>query len=39
MPVVYHSTQMSVACGKDATLSGLDGQLIRAKELEQIATK
>ena len=39
MPVVYYSTLMSVAyggSGKDATL---DGQVIKAKQLEEIASK
>lgn len=34
MPVVYYSTLMSVAYGKNIKESGLDGQIIRAKQLE-----
>ena len=37
MPVVYYSTLMSVAYGKSAKEAGLDGQVIRAKKLEDIA--
>jgi hypothetical protein len=36
MPVVYYSTLMSVACGKEVAL---DGQIIKAKQLEEIASK
>ncbi len=39
MPVVYYSTLMSVAYGKSAKEAGLDGQVIRAKKLEEIAGK
>ena len=39
MPVVYYSTLMSVAYGKNAKQAGLDGQIIRAKQLEDIASK
>jgi heterodisulfide reductase subunit B len=39
MPVVYYSTLMSVAYGKSAKEAGLDGQIIRAKQLEDIASK
>jgi heterodisulfide reductase subunit B2 len=39
MPVVYYSTLMSVAYGKSAKEAGLDGQIIRAKQLEDIANK
>ncbi|HED16932.1 MAG TPA: heterodisulfide reductase [Gammaproteobacteria bacterium] len=39
MPVVYYSTLMSVAYGKDAKQAGLDGQIIKAKQLEEIAGK
>jgi heterodisulfide reductase subunit B len=39
MPVVYYSTLMSVAYGKSAKEAGLDGQIIRAKKLEEIAGK
>ncbi len=37
MPVVYYSQLMSVAYGGSAKEAGLDGQIIRAKKLEQIA--
>ncbi len=37
MPVVYYSTLMSVAYGKDRKQSGLDGQIITPKQLEEIA--
>ncbi len=37
MPVVYYSTLMAVAYGKSAKEAGLDGQMIRAKALEDIA--
>ncbi len=39
MPVVYYSTLMSVAYGKSLKEAGLDGQVIRAKQLEEIAKK
>ena len=39
MPVVYYSTLMSVAYGRSAKEAGLDGQVIRAKQLETIAGK
>ncbi len=39
MPVVYYSTLMSVAYGKDAKQAGLNGQIIKAKQLEEIAGK
>jgi len=39
MPVTYYSTLMSVAYGKGIKESGLDGQVIRAKKLEEIAGK
>ena len=39
MPVVYYSTLMSVAYGKNIKESGLDGQIIKAKQLEEIASK
>jgi heterodisulfide reductase subunit B len=39
MPVVYYSTLMSVAYGKTAKQAGLDGHVIRAKQLEEIAGK
>ena len=37
MPVVYYSTLMSVAYGKDRKQAGLDGQIITPKQLEDIA--
>lgn len=39
MPVVYYSTLMTVAYGKNAKQAGLDGQVIAAKRLEEIAEK
>ncbi|GMQ77171.1 MAG: CoB--CoM heterodisulfide reductase iron-sulfur subunit B family protein [Gammaproteobacteria bacterium] len=39
MPVTYYSTLMSVAYGKTAKQSGLDGHVVRAKQLEKIANK
>ncbi len=39
MPVVYYSTLMSVAYGKSAKEAGLDGHVIRAKKLEEIAER
>jgi len=39
MPVVYYSQLISVAYGKSAKDSALDGQIIRAKKLEDIAGK
>ena len=39
MPVVYYSTLMTVAYGGSAKQAGLDGQVIRAKQLEAIANK
>jgi heterodisulfide reductase subunit B len=39
MPVVYYSTLMAVAYGKNGKEAGLDGQVIRAKQLEDIAGK
>jgi heterodisulfide reductase subunit B len=39
MPVSYYSTLMSVAYGKTAKQSGLDGHIVRAKQLEKIASK
>ena len=39
MPVVYYSTLMSVAYGKTGKEAGLDGQVIKAKQLEEIASK
>ncbi len=37
MPVVYYSTLMSVAYGKSAKEAGLDGQVIKARKLEEKA--
>lgn len=39
IPSVYYSTLMSVAYGKTAKEAALDGQIIRAKKLEEIAAK
>ncbi|OOZ41955.1 heterodisulfide reductase [Solemya pervernicosa gill symbiont] len=39
IPVVYYSTLMSVAFGRNAKDAALDGQMIRAKQLEDIANK
>jgi heterodisulfide reductase subunit B len=39
MPVVYYSTLMSVAFGRSAKEAALDGQVIPAKRLEQLAGK
>lgn len=39
MPVVYYSTLMSVAYGGNAKEAGLDGQVIKARQLEEIASK
>lgn len=39
MPVVYYSQLMDVAYGRNAKDAGLDGQVIRAKQLEEIANK
>ena len=39
MPVVYYSTLMSVAYGKNAKETGLDGQIIKAAKLEELAKK
>jgi hypothetical protein len=39
MPVVYYSQLMSVAYCRSAKEAGLDGQVIRAKKLEEIANK
>lgn len=39
MPSVYYSTLMSVAFGKSAKDAALDGQIIRAKKLEDLAGK
>lgn len=37
MPVVYYSSLMAVAYGKNVKEAGLDGQIIRAKQLEDKA--
>ena len=39
MPVTYYSTLMSVAYGKGSKQAGLGGQIIRSKQLEEIAEK
>jgi heterodisulfide reductase subunit B len=39
IPVTYYSTLMAVAYGKSAKEAALDGQIIRAKALEDIASK
>jgi len=39
IPVVYYSTLMSVAYGASAKDSALNGQIIKAKQLEEIANK
>jgi heterodisulfide reductase subunit B len=39
MPVVYYSLLISVAYGRNAKDSALDGQIIKAKKLEEIAAK
>ena len=39
MPVVYYRQLISVAYGRSAEDSALDGQLIRARKLEEIAAK
>lgn len=39
MPVVYYSQLMGVAYGKNAKQVGLDGQVIRARKLEERAEK
>ena len=39
IPVVYYSTLMSVAFGRNAKDAALDGQMIKAKQLEAIAAK
>ena len=39
MPVVYYSQLLAVAYGKNAKEAGLDGQVIPAKQLEEIASK
>lgn len=39
MPVVCYSQLMSVAYGKSGSEAGLNGQIIKAKKLEDIAGK
>ncbi len=39
IPVAYYSTLMSVAYGRSGKDAGLDGQVIRARQLEEIAAK
>ena len=39
LPVVYYSQLMTVAYGGTARQAGLDGQLIKAEKLEQVASK
>ena len=39
MPVVYYSQLMTVAYGGTAKEAGLNGQVIRAKKLEEIAAR
>jgi len=39
MPVVYYSTLMSVAFGRSAKDAALNGQVIPAKQLEELAAK
>jgi heterodisulfide reductase subunit B len=39
MPVVYYSQLMSVAYGKGAAEAGLNGQIIKAKKLDDLAGK
>jgi heterodisulfide reductase subunit B len=39
MPSVYYSTLMSVAYGRSAKDAALNGQIIKAKQLEEIAAK
>lgn len=39
LPVVYYSTLMSVAFGRSAKDAALQGQIIRAKPLEDLASK
>ncbi len=39
MPVVYYSTLLAVAYGKSAKEAGLDGQVIPATKLEEIAKR
>ena len=39
MPVLYYSQLIAVANGKNGKESGLDGQMIKAKKMAQIAGK
>jgi heterodisulfide reductase subunit B len=39
MPVVYYSQLMAVAYGSSGKAAGLDGNVVRAKKLEEIAAK
>jgi heterodisulfide reductase subunit B len=39
MPVVYYSTLMAVAYGRSAKDAALDGQIIPAKKLDELAAK
>jgi heterodisulfide reductase subunit B len=39
MPVMYYSQLMTLAYGGTAKEAGLDGHVIRAKKLEEIAVK
>ncbi|MES9844581.1 MAG: CoB--CoM heterodisulfide reductase iron-sulfur subunit B family protein [Candidatus Sedimenticola sp. PURPLELP] len=39
MPVVYYAQLMDVAFGRNASDSALDGQIIKSKELEDLANK
>ena len=39
MPVTYYSQLMTIAYGGSVKDAGLDGQVIRAKKLEEIAVK
>ncbi|WP_089727393.1 CoB--CoM heterodisulfide reductase iron-sulfur subunit B family protein [Candidatus Thiosymbion oneisti] len=39
MPVVYYSNLMAVAYGRNAKDAALDGQIIRAKKLDELAAK
>lgn len=39
IPVTYYSQLMTVAYGGSAREAGLDGQIVRARRLEEIATK
>jgi heterodisulfide reductase subunit B2 len=39
MPVVYYSNLMAVAYGRSAKDAALDGQIIPAKKLDELAAK